>query len=597
MVKKKIVSYTDGDFQSIKGSLVEYSKRYYPDSYRDFNQASFGSLMTDMVAYVGDQLSYYMDYQTNESFLDSAIEQKNIIRLARQLGYRHPGAAAASGVVSLYVMIPAKSLGLGPDPDYLPVLERGTLFSSTSGATFTLVESVDFSHPNNEVVVARVDSATGTPTYFAVKAFGKVVSGEFGQEIAAVGDYQRFNQVSLSSVGISEILSVSDSSGNEYFEVEHLSQDVVYDQVPNYESTKNVTPYMLRARHVPRRYTVEFDQFHGATLTFGAGSADNLTDDVFADPANVVLDMHGKDYISDTTYDPTVLIKTDTLGVAPVNTSLTIVYRSNMVGDVNVAAGGLTVIASPNFFFEGRASLESSELAFIQNSLEVINEDPISGGVRGTSADEIRLHAMSTYSTQNRAVTKQDYENLSYRLPGRFGKISRASVVQDKDSMKRNINMYVLGQDKNGAFSTANMTTKENLKVWINNYKMINDTVDIIDAKVVNVGIEFEVVAELTANKHSVLSECLSALSRNLEVPFNIGESLYLAQIYKILNAVPGVVDATKVKFVLKSGSKYSSTPYEVDGHMSPDGRYLIAEEDVMFEIRFPSSDFVGVVK
>ncbi len=138
MVKRKIISYTDGDFNTIKKSLVEYAKRYYPDTYQDFNEASFGSLMTDMVAYIGDQLSFYMDYQTNESFIDSAIEYKNVIRLAKQLGYKHPGAAAAQGVVSLYILVPSRTLGLGPDPDYLPVLERGTSFTSNSGASFTL---------------------------------------------------------------------------------------------------------------------------------------------------------------------------------------------------------------------------------------------------------------------------------------------------------------------------------------------------------------------------------------------------------------------------------------------------------------------------
>ena len=597
MVKRKIISYTDGDFNSIKKSLIEYAKRYYPDTYQDFNEASFGSLMTDMVAYIGDQLSFYMDYQTNESFIDSAIEYKNVIRLAKQLGYKHPGAAAAQGVVSLYILVPARTLGLGPDPDYLPVLERGTSFTSTSGASFTLVESVDFANSNNEVVVGRVDSTTGTPTYFAVKAFGKVISGDFGQEVISIGDYQRFRKIELSSPGISEILSVTDSEGNEYYEVEHLSQDVIYDEVPNFNNNKSTTPYLLRARVVPRRFIVDFGELHDATLTFGAGTADNLTTDLFADPANVVLDMHGRDYISSTTYDPSVLTKTDKMGVAPSNTTLTIAYRSNVVGDVNVAAGGLQGIVSPSFFFENRDALSNNEIGFIINSLEVINEEPITGDARLLSTDEIRNHAISTYATQNRAVTKSDYENLAYRMPGRFGKISRASINQDKDSMKRNLNMYVLGQTTDGFFAPANQSTKENLKTWLTRYKMINDTIDILDAQVVNIGIEFEVVAELTANKHFVLTRCLTALQNSLDVPLNIGEPLYLAQIYRILNAVPGVVDTTKVKFVAREGSKYSSTSYEVDEHMSADGRYLLAEEDVIFEIRYPGSDFIGVVK
>ncbi len=401
----------------------------------------------------------------------------------------------------------------------------------------------------------------------------------------------------MNSPGISEILSVTDSDGNEFFEVEHLSQDVIYDEVPNFNDNKSTTPYLLRARVVPRRFIVDFGELHDATLTFGAGTSDNLTTDLFADPANVALDMHGRDYISTTTYDPSVLTKTDKMGVAPSNTTLTISYRSNVVGDVNVAAGGLQSIVSPSFFFENRDALSDNEIGFVINSLEVTNEDPITGDARLLSTDEIRNQAIATYATQNRAVTKSDYENLAYRMPGRFGKISRAAINQDKDSMKRNLNMYVLGQTTDGFFAPANQSTKENLKTWLTRYKMINDTIDILDAQVVNVGVEFEVVAELTANKHFVLTRCLEALQNSLDVPLNIGEPLYLAQIFRILNAVPGVIDTTKVKFVGKEGSKYSSTSYEVDEHMSSDGRYLLAEEDVIFEIRFPGSDFTGVVK
>ena len=73
------IDYTSRDFDSIRSDLENYAKRYYPDTYKDFNKASFGSLMLDTVAYVGDILSYYLDYQTNESFLDSAIEYNNIV--------------------------------------------------------------------------------------------------------------------------------------------------------------------------------------------------------------------------------------------------------------------------------------------------------------------------------------------------------------------------------------------------------------------------------------------------------------------------------------------------------------------------------------
>ena len=62
MSKKKIpISYTARDFNSIKENLVDHARRYYPDTYRDFSEASFGSLLLDSVAYIGDVLSYYID--------------------------------------------------------------------------------------------------------------------------------------------------------------------------------------------------------------------------------------------------------------------------------------------------------------------------------------------------------------------------------------------------------------------------------------------------------------------------------------------------------------------------------------------------------
>ena len=90
---KRPINYTSRDFNSIKQDLVNYAKRYYPTTFKDFNEASFGSLMLDMVSYIGDQLSFYTDYQANESFLDTAMEYDNVVRLAKQLGYKTPGSA------------------------------------------------------------------------------------------------------------------------------------------------------------------------------------------------------------------------------------------------------------------------------------------------------------------------------------------------------------------------------------------------------------------------------------------------------------------------------------------------------------------------
>ena len=231
--KKIPIKYTSRDFNSIKRDLEDYARRYYPDTYKDFSEASFGSLMVDTVAYIGDILSYYVDYSVNESFFDTAIEYNNVLRHARRLGYKYVGRASATGIVSLYVMVPANSLGLGPDRDYIPLVKRGTTFRSQNGVGFMLVENVDFSNSAATTVVGRVNTSTGVPTHYAVRMFGRVVSGGMTQETKAVGPFERFKKVPIKNKNFSELLSVIDSDGNEYFEVENLSHNLVYREYSN----------------------------------------------------------------------------------------------------------------------------------------------------------------------------------------------------------------------------------------------------------------------------------------------------------------------------------------------------------------------------
>ena len=130
--KTKPVRYASKDFETIKGSLVEYAKTYYPDTYKDFNDASFGALMLDTVAYIGDMLSFYIDYQSNESFLDSAIETKNLLKLAKQFGYKRPLEYSSTGKCAFYVQVPATTAGI-PDTALIPILKEGTTLSSAGG--------------------------------------------------------------------------------------------------------------------------------------------------------------------------------------------------------------------------------------------------------------------------------------------------------------------------------------------------------------------------------------------------------------------------------------------------------------------------------
>ena len=596
-MKKRPISYTSREFNSIKEDLVNYAQRYYASTYKDFNEASFGAMMLDLVAYVGDQLSFYVDYQANESFLDSAIEYKNVVRVAKQMGFKMPGAASSVGTCAFYAVIPANSSNGDPDLSYTPILRKGSLLSANNGLTFTLNEPVDFSRPENELTVARVNPTTGVPTHYAVKSFGQVISGQLLRKNLDVESYERFLRIPLGVTNVIEVVSVIDTQGNVYYEVEHLTQDVVLSAEQNFDDDKDVVPSIMKIKPVPRRFITEFDESGNCFLQFGYGSADNLTTDVVADPADVVLDAHGRNYVSDTSFDPSNLIKSDKFGVVPTNTTLTVIYRANNVGEINVSAGSLTKVLSPDVVFKNRDDLVGSTVSEIITSLEVENEEPILGDSELIQADEIRQRAQATFASQNRAVTKTDYISLCYRMPSKFGKIKRANIIQDSSALKRNLNMYVLSEDEGGNFTTANSTIKENLKVWLNQYRMLNDTIDVLDGKVINYGINFEIVADLNVNKYDVLSNCVEKLIDKLSVKNSIGESIYISQIYKLLNEVPGVVDTTNVFLENKAGGAYSGFYYNIDANLSSDGRFLNIPKDAVAEILVPQTDIVGVVK
>ena len=253
--KKKIpINYTNREFDGIRRDLEQIAERFYPDSFQDFSEASFGSIVLDSIAYVGDQLSFYLDYNVNEMFLDTSFQYTNVLRHGRILGYKNEGRASTYGVASLYILVPASTIGLGPDTRYLPILKRGSRFTSQSGLNFVLLDNIDFSDAKNQVVVANVDSGTGAPTFFAVKAFGNVVSGFFKRETIAVGDFERFKLIELNSNNVSEIISVTDSEGNEYFEVDNLSQDIIYREIPNNNYLEENAPSVMKPILVSRKF-------------------------------------------------------------------------------------------------------------------------------------------------------------------------------------------------------------------------------------------------------------------------------------------------------------------------------------------------------
>ena len=593
--EKKIINYTSREFSTIKQSLVDYAKRYYPDNFKDFSEASFGSLMLDTVSYMGDVLSFYLDYQTNETFLDTSIEYDNVLRLGEQVGYKEKLRANSFGVVSFYILAPVTTAGL-PDTDYLPILGKGTQLSSNSGQIFTLIDDIDFSADRNEVVPATSNTGDGQVTAYAVKAYGRVMSGLEDIESVNVGSFARFLTVELSDSNITEIVSVTDSEGHEYFEVDYLSQDTIFRSVANKDDlTRELVPSIMVATSVPRRF-VTVNKNGVISLKFGHGSESSLKTDNITHPSNVVLKMHGKDYEQDTSFDPSDLVKSDKFGVAPENTTLRIVYRKNTTDSSNVSTSGLTNIVSPIFIFKPAATV-STKIDFVRNGLECVNEEPITGDVSLPTVNELKQRINDVFASQNRAVTANDYEALIYRMPSKFGQVKRAVIVRDQDSFKRNLNVYLLGEDINGNFTTASSVLKNNVKTWLNNYRMINDTIDILDPKIINIQINFTAVVDYEQDKFEALNVAITEIQEMFSQKLDIGQPIYITKIYDVLNNLDEIVDVVNVKINVKSGQNYSEDVINLAEYISADGRILYAPENAVYELKFPNSDIKGTVK
>jgi len=588
------IKYTSREFSEIRNDLLEIVERFYPDKFQDWSEGSFGSLMIDSVAYVADQLSFYLDYNVNESFLDTAYQYGNITRHGKALGYKPRARSSAFGKVALFVLIPASATGLGPDQLYTPVLQRGTTFTSKNNISYILTQNVDFGLTTNPRVVARVNDTTGAPTFYAVKAYGDVVSGILQQNTYNIGPFERFKTISINDPNVVEIIKVVDAQGNEYFEVDYLSQDIVYKEISNNNYLNDNVPSILKPMLVSRKFTTTRNR-SSTTIQFGSG--DESADNVVAEPQSMAIDLFGKNYTTDIAFDPTRLSLNSNFGIAPSNTTITVAYRTLSGRNNSAGVGAINKVVNAKYNFSDVQKLSSTKIQDVEASLEVVNETPIIGDASTVGMLELKQQIFDTFPTQNRAVTQADYENIALRMPEKFGSVKRVSVQRDPDSMKRNLNMYVIAQDPTDKLMLLNRTIKNNLKIWLNQYRMINDTIDILDPFIINLGIDFVVQATPNANKHEVLEECISALKRKFETKFYIGEHLNISEVYKELNKIDSVVDVALVQIVPKIGTNYSSNSILINKNMSPNGTKLICPKNAIFEIKFPDVDFTGNIR
>lgn len=644
----KDVKYINKDFSGLKSDLINFAKTYFPNSYKDFSDASPGMMFIEMAAYVGDVLSFYTDQAFKEGMIQNSTERKNIISLAKFLGYKIKSSKAATAEIELYQLCPAIEDSTGnyvPDPNYLLSVREHAQFSNSSNQFYILEDSVDFSvdtllSPREVTVYSR--DGSNLPNFFLVKKTAKVSSGKIVTREFTIGTPQSFLKLQLDEDNVLEVLSVKDSDNNKWHEVDYLAQELILTEVPNDVSFegmlsqyKDTVPYILKYLRTPRRYIVDVDDKNKTTIGFGAGSEGFSDEIVNMSSQSVGIGLIGID-ITRVPLDPSNFMKNESYGIAPSNTIITVTYVIGGGITSNCPSNDIRTVLSVEFenSEDGLAPEEVNLLNTVKNSFKINNITPATGGKDSETNAEIKQNSLSNFPSQNRSVTKDDYLVRVYSMPSRYGSIAKAQVITNNSlniDVKRvltgtvdtenvatvydnnttnyfrkvscdvsnpfSINLYVLSYDSNKNLIPINDALASNLIKYLKKFRMMTDGINIIDGYVVNIGIEFSILVYKGYNKKDVLKNCISTVKSFFDVDFwNFSQPINISQLELEIAKIEGVQSVANVKIVNKNANhgNYSVVEYDIDSATKNKIVYPSLDPSV-FEVKYPDVDIRGV--
>jgi len=620
MAETKNIKYLNRDFESFRNSLIEYSKTYFPTTYTDFSPSSPGMMFIEMASYVGDVLSFYLDNQTQENFVQYARQNPNLYSLAYMMGYRPKVTEASTVEVEIFQQVPAILSGGENRPDYnfaLLVNENTQIKSSTSeGTNFIIEDSIDFTFSSSldptEVSVYQISG--NQPEYFLLKKKRKAISSTINTQTFTIGDVEQFLTLNINANNIIKILDITDSDGNIYYEVPYLAQDTIFEPVkntstfakdPNASPDSNEVPYMLNLKKVPRRFVSRFKNSTTLELQFGAGGLNNIDDEnIVPNPNNVGIGLpFSQDKLS-TAYSPTNFTLTNSYGTPPSNTTLTVRYLTGGGVSSNAPSNSINRFITTNNIKFTNSNLDPVTAQYIFNSVAINNPEAASGGKDGDTIEEIRLNSLNNFQTQLRSVTQEDYLIRALSLPSEYGSVSKIYAEQEKiedllpGEIPSVLSLYVLAFDNNKKLKLASNSLKQNLSTYLSQYRMINDSIKIKYAFIINIGIDFELIILPNYNSNEVITTCINALKDYFNIDkWKINQPIILRDLYILLDKVTGVQTVKNIEIINKAGENlnYSKYAYDIKG-ATQNNTIFPASDPSIFEIKFPDVDIRGKV-
>ena len=601
--------FLNKDFDSFRGDLEEYARNFFPDKIQDFSPNGFGGLLIELASYIGDVQSFYLDHQFGELNAETAVETKNLEKLLREAGVSIVGAAPAVVNVTFFIKIPAASGGYNKTG--LPIIKSGTTVNSNSGVAFQLIDDVDFT-------VTKTDGTPGVgitynigetdnnnnPINYIFSAAGDCLSSVAHTDSFYTNGFEPFKRYTIQGRDVTDIISVIDSNGNNYYEVDFLTQDTVFRSVKNRLPASETAPdqqYVdsnLEILPAPFRfYRTTSLATRLTTLTFGGGSSESMNIDLIPDPSQAALPLYGKRNFSRFSIDPNNLLKTSTLGSIAPNVSITVNYKSGGGLSHNIPPRSISAVSVAIMDFPNNPT--PTVASIVRASIDANNNTEAAGGADAPPVDELRLQIPSARNSQSRIVSKEDLLARVYSLPANFGRIYRASIRNNPDNPNSAL-LYILCRNANSELVLAPDLLKKNLAVYLNQYRMISDAIDILDGRIINLQINYDITVDPTYNRQLVLQSAQSKLIDYFNIGnFQMDQPLILDDLRNIIYnnigvlAVRGITVTNQTGTV--SGRKYSAVRYDVNVNLI-NNSILIPPPGAMFEIKYKSFDLVGRV-
>jgi hypothetical protein len=605
---ERTVKFINKDFLGFKRDLIRFSQAHHSGVFQDFNEAAPGMAILELQAAIGDSLAFYMDYSFNELKQETARQIDNVASFAVSKGYRPQGKAAARCVQSFMIEVPATNLrgAAVPDDTYAPTMLMGSKVQGPNGVFFETVDDLNFATSSIDspryITGSKFDSVSGIPTHFAIKKDVEVIAGQTITETFSIGDFQPFKELELGSEDVLEILSVTDTDSNTWYEVDYLARDTIFDATVNTDDDNDTVPFVLKLVPAPRRFITQRNVTTNKTkLVFGSGDGVNFDDDLVPNLADLALPLAGRRTFSSYALDPQNFLRTRSLGLSPYNTTITVRYRVGGGEETNVPAGSIDTPAEVSFDFS-TTSLDAAKKARVISSLETMNVKRSNGGGPAESISEIKANSDAFFAAQDRCVVREDYVARVKSLPAKFGKPFKVYAKKTNDLINVNsVDIHVLTKDADGHLTQASTTLMNNIRTYVSRYSGLNVGVNILRADIINLKLEFGIVVAPKLNRTEVLTKCLAVARDYLHVDkYEVGQPIVLSDLSAELQKVYGVISVYKLQFKnifcpQQDDQGYSTTRFDVRANTA--NSILYCPQNAVFEVKFPSKDIVGEAK